>query len=150
VFALGDLCTKVTKHLTPFATPVLQQSHIGEVDNGPQRTRKTLPQGYMVELMDLFSSDEVAEKWFAEQRWPSGPVCPHCGSFNVQSGAKHRTMTHRCRDCPDRRFFSLKTGTIYQPRKAELAADMSIPTTPEELAIAKAVVRDVTVVKRRP
>lgn len=43
-------------------------------------------------------------------------------------------------------------GTIYQPRKTELETDMSIPTTPEELAIAKAVVWDVTVVtkKRRP
>lgn len=102
--------------------------------------------------MDLFSSDEVAERWFAEQRWPNGSVCPHCGSFNVRSDAKHRTMPHRCRDCPDKRFFSLKTGTIYQPRKAELEVDMSIPTTPEELAIAKAVVRDVTVVtkKHRP
>ncbi len=57
-------------------------------------------------------------------------------------------MTHRCRDCPDKRFFSLKAGTIYQLRKAELEVDMSIPTTPEELAIAKAVVRDVTVVTK--
>ena len=71
----------------------------------------------LVELMDLFSSDEVAEKWFTEQRWPTGPVCPHCGSFNVQSGAKHRTMTHRCRDCPDKRFFSLKTRTIMEGSK---------------------------------
>lgn len=93
--------------------------------------------------MDLFSSDEVAERW----RWPNGPVCPHCGSFNVQSGAKHRTMPHRCRDCPAKRFFSLKTGTIYQPREAELEVDMSIPTTPEELA--KAAVRDVEVVTKR-
>ena len=34
----------------------------------------------------------------------------------------------------------------YQPSRAELREDMSIPTTPEELA--KAVVRDVTVVTR--
>ena len=34
----------------------------------------------------------------------------------------------------------------YQPSRAELREDMSIPTTPEELA--KAVVRDITVVKR--
>lgn len=34
----------------------------------------------------------------------------------------------------------------YQPSRAELREDMSIPATPEELA--KAVVQDVTVVKR--
>ena len=42
---------------------------------------------------------------------------PSCGSFNVQSNIKHKTMTHRCRDCPDKRFFSLKTGTVMEGSK---------------------------------
>ena len=33
---------------------------------------------------------------------------------NVQCGIKHPTMTHRCRDCPKRRMFTLKTGTMMQ------------------------------------
>ena len=68
----------------------------------------------LIELTKKFSSDEVAGKWFAENRWPEGPYCPYCGSFNVQSNIKHKTMTHRCRNCEGRKMFSLKTGTIMQ------------------------------------
>ena len=71
----------------------------------------------LVELMRMFPDDAAAEKWFAVQRWPDGAYCPVCGSFNVQCGVKHRTMTHRCRDCKDKKFFSLKTGTIMQGSK---------------------------------
>ena len=49
--------------------------------------------------------------------WPNGPHCPKCGSMNVQSGIKHRSMTHRCRDCPKRPIFSLKTGTVTEGSK---------------------------------
>ena len=71
----------------------------------------------LVQIMDMFPDDSTAEAWFAEARWPDGPFCPHCGSKNVQCGIKHRTMTHRCRECPDRRMFSLKTGTVMQGSK---------------------------------
>ncbi|MCY4498084.1 MAG: IS1595 family transposase [Rhodospirillaceae bacterium] len=40
------------------------------------------------------------------------PHCPHCGSVNIQIGPKHRTMTHRCREC--RKFFSVKVGTLME------------------------------------
>ena len=31
---------------------------------------------------------------------------------NVQSNIKHKTMTHRCRDCSNRPMFSVKKGTV--------------------------------------
>ena len=65
-------------------------------------------------LLKMFPDDDAAREWFEAQIWPDGPHCPHCGSVNVQSGIKHPTMTHRCRDCPKRRMFSLKTGTVIQ------------------------------------
>ena len=69
------------------------------------------------ELTKLFPDDATAERWFVSIRWADGPICPHCGSYNVQSGIKHTTMTHRCRDCADRKMFSLKTGTILEGSK---------------------------------
>ena len=66
------------------------------------------------QLMDMFPTDEKAREWIEAQIWPDGPYCPHCGSKNVQHPIKHKTMTHRCRDCPKRPQFSLKTGTIMQ------------------------------------
>ena len=71
----------------------------------------------LIQLMDLFPDEEAAKNWFAEGRWPEGPHCPHCGSFNVQSDIKHRSMTHRCRDCEDKPMFSMKTGTIMEGSK---------------------------------
>ena len=71
----------------------------------------------LIELSDRFPSESAARDWFEKQLWPQGPACPYCGSLNVQTGIKHRTMTHRCRDCSDRRMFSLKTGTIMEGSK---------------------------------
>ena len=72
-------------------------------------------------LMDVFSmfpDDKTAEEWFVEQRWPTGVCCPHCGSLNVQSGTKHKTMPFRCREykeCGKR--FSVRTNTVMQSSK---------------------------------
>lgn len=71
----------------------------------------------LVKLMKMFPDDATAEKWFEKHRWPNGPFCPHCDSFNVQSGIKHPTMTHRCRDCPNRPMFTLKVGTLMEGTK---------------------------------
>ena len=80
--------------------------------SGPGKSyRKGLSLG---QLFRMFPTDEAAEAWFEAERWPEGPYCPHCGSVNVQAGIKHPTMTHRCRDCPKRRMFSLKTGSVMQ------------------------------------
>ena len=68
----------------------------------------------LFEVAEMFGDEERAKAWIAAQRWPDGPYCPHCGSVNVQSNIKHKTMTHRCRDCPDKRFFSIKTGTVME------------------------------------
>ena len=64
------------------------------------------------QLFELFPTEEAAEAWFAKLLWNDEPFCPHCGSYNVQAGIKHPQMTHRCRDCPKRRMFTLKTGTV--------------------------------------
>ncbi len=68
----------------------------------------------LVSLLRMFPDDETSRAWFEAQVWPDGPYCPHCGSLNVQSGIRHRTMTHRCRDCPNRPMFSLRTGIVMQ------------------------------------
>ena len=59
----------------------------------------------------------AAEKWFAEQRWPSGQHCPYCGSVNVQSGAKHKTMPYRCREKECAKRFSVRTKTPMESSK---------------------------------
>ena len=69
----------------------------------------------LAELFRTFPDDASAERWFVEKRWPNGICCHYCGSISVQTGAKHRTMPFRCRDC--RKRFSVRTGTVLQSSK---------------------------------
>ena len=63
-------------------------------------------------LFKMFPDDDTAEAWFVKARWSGEIACPHCGSVNVQVGAKHKTMPYRCRDC--RKRFSQRTGTALE------------------------------------
>ena len=66
------------------------------------------------ELFRMFPDDDAAERWFAEQRWGDTPACPHCGSTNVQIGARHPSQPYRCREKECGKRFSVKTGTLMQ------------------------------------
>ena len=61
-------------------------------------------------------------------RWPNGPYCPKCGSVNVQSNIKHKTMTHRCRDCTSgearksKTMFTLRHGSVMEGSKIKYRA----------------------------
>ena len=65
----------------------------------------------------MFPDDATAERWFADQRWPEGLHCPYCGSTNVQSGAKHKTMPYRCREKECAKRFSVRTKTPMESSK---------------------------------
>ena len=72
------------------------------------------------QLMKMFPDDETSEAWFVENRWPDGIRCAYCESDNVQVGAKHPSMSYRCRQC--RKFFSVKTNTVMQSSKLRYQA----------------------------
>ena len=71
----------------------------------------------MIEIMRKVPDDATAEAWFITRRWPNGIHCPHCGSTNVQTGAKHKTMPYRCREKECAKRFSAKTGTVMEGSK---------------------------------
>ena len=71
----------------------------------------------IIEIMRRFPDDATAEAWFIERRWPDGISCPHCGSVNVQTGAKHKSMPFRCREKECGKRFSAKTGTVMEGSK---------------------------------
>ena len=73
---------------------------------------KHFRQGLSVsQFFSKFPNDPAAEKWIAKRRWPEEVCCPRCGSVNVQTGAKHKTMPYRCREKECGKWFSVKTGT---------------------------------------
>ena len=68
----------------------------------------------IVELIRMFPDDDAARAWFESKIWPRGPFCPECGSTDVQAGIRHKTMTHRCRSCPDKTMFSVRVGSVME------------------------------------
>ena len=69
----------------------------------------------LLELTRMFPDDAAAEAWFVKTLWPKGPVCPHCGSLNIQERPTRKSQPYRCRDC--RKDFSVKTGSLMHGSK---------------------------------
>lgn len=59
-----------------------------------------------------FSDPDIALGFLVSMRWPQGVHCPRCGSKKVSFTAKRRVWT--CEECPNRRQFSIKVGTIME------------------------------------
>ena len=66
----------------------------------------------LLEIVERFNTEEKAEAWFIEQRWPNGMACPKCGSLSVARTKNRKPQPFRCRDC--RKHFSVKTGSVLQ------------------------------------
>lgn len=75
----------------------------------------------LMELMERFSTPEAARKYLESLRWPSGPVCPHCGATNQATelhGKAHRPGVYKCNACTDQ--FTVTVGTIFEDSKIKL------------------------------
>ena len=67
----------------------------------------------LMELADMFPTEEAAVKWFEAWHWPDGEMaCMRCGSVNCYRVKSGKPMPYRCRDC--RKYFSLKTNTAME------------------------------------
>ncbi|MDE0067700.1 MAG: IS1595 family transposase [Acidimicrobiaceae bacterium] len=71
----------------------------------------------LIELVEMFPTEDSAREWFESVIWQDVRVCGHCGSERT-SEAAHKTMPYRCRDC--KQYFSVKTGTAIASSKVPL------------------------------
>ena len=72
----------------------------------------------LVQLMDMFPTEEAATEWFEAVIWPDGRHCPKCGSERTREVKNAKPMPYWCTDC--RSYFSVKTGTAMQRSKIPL------------------------------
>ena len=63
----------------------------------------------LMQLADMFPTEEAARKWFEDRIWANDRTCPDCGSRNTHE-AGHNNMPYRCSDC--RGYFSVKSATV--------------------------------------
>lgn len=70
-----------------------------------------------------FTDHDKAREYLEAVRWPSGPVCPHCGSTDgsyALKGKAHRPGLYKCASC--RQQFSVTVGTVFERSKVPLNA----------------------------
>jgi transposase-like protein len=63
----------------------------------------------------IYHDEDAARAHLEAQRWPAGPVCPHCGVVDQATrlaGGAHRKGLLECRAC--RRQFSVTVGTVFE------------------------------------
>ena len=63
----------------------------------------------LVQLMDMFPSEEAAAEWFESIVWEGGRHCPKCGSVETKQVPNAKPMPYWCGAC--RSYFSVRTGT---------------------------------------
>ena len=71
----------------------------------------------LIQLMEMFPTEEAASKWFEEVLWNDDRCCGKCGSVRTTQ-AIHKYMPYWCSDC--RSYFSIRTGTPMANSKVPL------------------------------
>lgn len=59
-----------------------------------------------------FGDEDKAHAFVVNLRWPNGVCCPRCGSVRVQYISTRRIW--KCKDCLEKKQFSVKVGTIFE------------------------------------
>ena len=70
-----------------------------------------------------FQDPEKAREYLETQRWPDGPVCPHCGNcdhdnITALKGKAHRLGLYQCNEC--REQFTVTVGSVMEDLKSRL------------------------------
>ncbi len=64
----------------------------------------------------IYHDEQAALRHFEQLRWPEGPTCYHCGSFNVKrlGGEAHRKGLFQCNEKECRKQFRAVMGTVFE------------------------------------
>ena len=69
----------------------------------------------VVELFEMFPTEEAAREWFESKIWPDGRRCPRCDHDKTVECAPGHPMPYRWYRC--NRHFSVRIGTILERSK---------------------------------
>lgn len=76
----------------------------------------------MIDLTNKIFTDETAAREYLEaQRWPEGPVCPHCEAEHQATklaGKSTRPGVYKCKACE--KPYSVTVGTVFERSKIPL------------------------------
>src|SRR5277367_1750249 len=71
----------------------------------------------------IFTDETKAREWLEARVWPTGPICPHCGStgrdVTALKGKAHRPGLYQCSGC--REQFTVTVKTVFERSKVPLS-----------------------------
>jgi transposase-like protein len=83
----------------------------------PNKEDTAMKYDSLMTLMETFSNEESCVRHLESLRWPTGIVCPCCGStrkiYKIQ-----RAFIYKCADCNNQ--FSVRKGTIFEESRLPL------------------------------
>ena len=53
----------------------------------------------LLDIIQRYENESLAEAWLVAQRWPNGVHCPRCDSDNIARAPEAKPMPYRCRLC---------------------------------------------------
>ncbi|MGB0084490.1 MAG: IS1595 family transposase [Rhodomicrobiaceae bacterium] len=72
----------------------------------------------------IFHDEDAARAHLEAQRWPNGPVCPHCGEtkrLSKMTGKSHRKGLYQCNNSECLKPFTVTIKTVMERSKIPLA-----------------------------
>ncbi|MFO1144100.1 MAG: IS1595 family transposase [Amaricoccus sp.] len=69
----------------------------------------------------IYTDPDEAREYLEAQRWPDGPVCPHCGctgKITLLQGKSTRPGVYKCNDC--RKPFTVTVDSLFEDSKVAL------------------------------
>ena len=72
----------------------------------------------VMELADMFPTEDSAREWFESVVWPKGRYCPRCGCTHTKVAAKTSGLPYYCHGCHE--AFSVKIGTALERSRVPL------------------------------
>lgn len=69
----------------------------------------------------IFHDAEKAREYLEQQRWPEGPICPHCGVLHqatLLAGKSTRPGLYKCKACE--KPYTVTVGTVFERSKIPL------------------------------
>ncbi len=62
----------------------------------------------------IFQNAEKAREWLEGHLWPSGPVCPRCGTVDNSTAMETRSGVYQCNESACRNQFTVTVGTLFE------------------------------------
>lgn len=94
------------------------ESRQGQPDPAAVNQNLTPINQALLNALQRYENESLAEAWLTARRWPEGIRCPKCGCDSIARPPDRKPLPYRCRGC--RTQFSVKSHSALRSSKHSL------------------------------